>query len=81
MSDFSDRHLDSVIRAQGMLVALIGTLLERRGGVAPGEFSELLGLMSAVTAETDVEAGDILAVWTRFADEHGQVTAPCRMHS
>ena len=56
-----------LVRAEGLALALIGTLLESRGVVARGEFSRLLGLLATVTAETEEVEGQILAVWASMA--------------
>ena len=68
MIDADDMDLEPIVRAQGIALALVGTLLERpAGGVPKGEFSRLLGLMATLTDETDPEAGEILAAWTVVA--------------
>jgi hypothetical protein len=57
----------SVVRAQGVALALVGTLLEREGILPSGEFGRLLGLLAAITAETDRVQGDTLAIWAALA--------------
>ncbi len=58
-----------LVRAQGLALSLIGSLLERGGVIESGEFSRLLGLLAAVTHETDERQGDILAMWASLGME------------
>ena len=67
MMDVDDLNLEPIVRAQGVALALIGALLERRAELPAGEFSRLLGIMSVATADADPEAGEILAAWTAIA--------------
>lgn len=69
MTDVDELNLDPIVRAQGIALSLIGAVLERQGGLPKGEFSQLLGLMSTLTAETDTDAADILAAWTIVAKQ------------
>ena len=71
MVDVNELVLDPTVRAQGIALALIGSILERKGGLPSGEFSRLLGLIGAATAETDREAGDLLGVWAAFSAPAG----------
>jgi hypothetical protein len=59
----------TIVRAQGAVLALVGTLLEREGIVPLGEFGRLLGLLAVITAETDKAQGDVLAVWAALASD------------
>jgi hypothetical protein len=59
----------TIVRAQGVVVALVGTLLEREGIVPLGEFGRLLGLLAVITAETDKAQGDVLAIWAALASD------------
>jgi hypothetical protein len=67
MVDVSALDLDPMVRAQGIALAVVGSILERKGGLPTGEFSRLLGLIGAATAETDPEAGNLLGVWSAFS--------------
>lgn len=60
-----------LIRAQGLALALVGGLLEGEGVVARGEFGALLGMLAAVTAETNRAQGRILAAWAAMASDAG----------
>ena len=61
--------MEAVIRAQGVALALVGTLLEREGIVPVGELARLLGLLAVLSAETDKAQGDVLAVWAALASD------------
>jgi hypothetical protein len=66
----SEPNMDmTIVRAQGAVLALVGTLLEREGIVPLGEFSRLLGLLAIITAETDKAQGDVLALWAALASD------------
>jgi len=69
MTDIDELNLDPIVRAQGVALSLIGAVLERQGGLPKGEFAQMLGLMSTLTAETDTDAADILAAWTLVAKQ------------
>ena len=56
-----------LLHAQGLALALVGGLLEGAGLIGEGEFGRLLGLLAAVTAETNDSQGDILAAWAGIA--------------
>ena len=55
--------LQDVIRAQGLALAYVGTILERDGLVEPGQFGRQLAVFATVTAERDEAEGTILAAW------------------
>ena len=59
----------TLVRAQGAALALIGVLLEREGVVAHGEFSRMLGLLAVAASETDVDEGEVLAVWAALTSD------------
>lgn len=58
-----DFSLRDVIRAQGLALAYVGSLLERDGFVEPGQFGRQLAVLATVTAERDDAQGTILAAW------------------
>ena len=60
------------VRAQGLALAMVGSLLERRAPMAAGEFGHHLALLAAITGETSRAEGEILAMWAALEVEYGQ---------
>lgn len=76
-ADGSDEELpgdQSLARAVGGALAVIGTLLNKSGTVPIGEFADALGYYAVVSAEHDSREGIYLGCWAamlrELADEH-----------
>lgn len=53
----------AIVRAMGGALAIIGTLMERKGPISVGEISDMLGIYGAITAEAASDEGLILSYW------------------
>jgi len=62
-----EAHEKDLMQATGLAVSLIGMLLEGKGVLPKGEFSQQLALLAGVTGETDRAQGDILKRWADVA--------------
>jgi hypothetical protein len=56
-----------LIQAQGLALALVGSLLERDAAVPRGEFSRYLAVLADVTRETSDRQAEILSAWAELA--------------
>lgn len=56
-----------LVQAQGLALALVGSLLERDEPIPRGEFSRYLSVLAEVTRETSERQADMLAAWAELA--------------
>ena len=56
-----------LVEATGLVIALIGSLLEGRGLLPKGEFSRHLSNLGQVTGETEAAQGQLLGRWAGLA--------------
>jgi hypothetical protein len=56
-----------LIQAQGLALALVGSLLERDQPVPRGEFGRYLAVLADVTRETSDRQAEILSAWAELA--------------
>ena len=56
-----DENFKALVRAQARAFAMLCAYLERDGLIPRGELGRSLGLLAVITAETDPDAGDIMA--------------------
>lgn len=57
---------DDIIQALGLALAIVGSLLERKGRIPHGEFSRCLALLADVTDESNGRQGQILSEWANL---------------
>lgn len=59
----------TILRAVGGAIAVIGTLLDRAGAVRISELAEAMSIFAVVTAERDEREGLYLGGWAALLDE------------
>jgi len=67
--DVAEVDMDDMVQATGLVVALIGSLLERTEVIPRGEFCRHLANLAAVTHEANGSQGKILDRWSALAEQ------------
>ncbi len=70
-----DENFKALVRAQARAFAMLCAYLERDGLIPRGELGRSLGLLAVITAETDPDAGDIMAAWAGIIRDTGEPDA------
>jgi len=69
VSEFGEYH--DLIQAQGLALALVGSLLERDEPVRRGEFGRYLTVLAEVARESSDRQAEILSAWAELAFRAG----------
>jgi hypothetical protein len=56
----------AIVRAMGKTLCVLVAFMARQGIASIDELSQMLGLFSVVTAETDADAGQIIGCWAKM---------------
>lgn len=65
--------VDDMVQATGLVVALLGSLLEGAEVIPRGEFGRHLANLAAVTHEANSAQGEILDLWATLAKQVSSV--------
>ncbi len=63
----------AMIRAHGICLSLLATILEREGVIMASELARLLGEFATVTAAEQPDEGRILTLWAACLDDTAAV--------
>lgn len=68
----AETYSDDLVKATGLAVSLIGSLLEGAKVVPRGDFAQHLANLAAVTRETNPDQADILERWAMLSESVGR---------
>lgn len=63
----ADPEHSDLVQATGLVIALIGSLLEGRGLLPKGEFNRHLANLGQITRETNAAQGELLNRWAEIS--------------